>query len=609
MEVPTIPSIGEIVRKNEQEYLHGTTQNSKYVNYSMHDTIERIYAYLNSTHISGEYDSLGREKPFFNISIAAANIWMRATDIDRKHIRVRATKQKDWVDSFLATVVLQDWMKRAGFGKYLNKWGRILSRYGSAITKIVENQKGLHIKAMQWSRMIVDPVDFASNVKIEILELTEAELYKRIQTHGYNADAVRNLCYAIAQRETLDKKRKDNKTGYIRLYEVHGVLSKAMLTQLEADVDVYVQQMHVMSYVETKSGRKKDYEDFTLYSGQEEYDPYFITHLIEEDDRTLAVGSVESIFTPQWMVNHTAKQTKDHLDIALMHLFQTPDPRFIGQNVLSDLVTGNIFNHDSDGPLTRVDNSSRDTAAAQANSAQWKSLANEIAGISDAMLGAQPKSGTAWRLQETLLDESYSLFELMTENKGLSLEDMLRERIIPWLKKTQLNSSKEISAILEAHDIDRIDARYIKNISTKEVKAIIKKKLLAGEVVTAEEQDLLTTKIASELKEKLLQFKDQRFFKPSNLSDKTWKDQLKDLEWELDIEITPEAKNTQEMLTTLNTALQMIMTPGFENNKRAQVTVGKILELTGAMSPIEYNSIPAADPPQPENEQLQDVAG
>ena len=58
-------SICELVRKNELEYTTGTTTLSRYVQKSMYDTINQIEAYINSKHISGPADYLGREKPFF----------------------------------------------------------------------------------------------------------------------------------------------------------------------------------------------------------------------------------------------------------------------------------------------------------------------------------------------------------------------------------------------------------------------------------------------------------------------------------------------------------------------------------------------------------------
>ena len=107
-------NICEIVRKAEREYTLGTTTQSKYVQFQMHDTLEKIEAYLNSKHISGEFDSKGRKKPFFNIVTAASNIYYRATDIDRKNIVLKPKKAQDLVNVFLANVKLQEWMDKIG---------------------------------------------------------------------------------------------------------------------------------------------------------------------------------------------------------------------------------------------------------------------------------------------------------------------------------------------------------------------------------------------------------------------------------------------------------------------------------------------------------------
>ena len=94
----------------------------------------------------------------------------------------------------------------------------------------------------------------------------------------------------------------------------------------------------------------------------------------------------------------------------------------------------------------------------------------------------------------------------------------------------------------------------------------------------------------------LAELGNQRFFKPSDLGDATWKKQFENMEWDVDIDITGEATDTREAMATLNTALQMVVQPGFEQNKRAQAIVGRILELTNAMSPVEYYAIPPSTP-------------
>ena len=90
-----IRSIHDIVREAEDQYVSREITLGKYVSWSMYDTIEKIDAYLNSVHTTGSNDSLGREKPFFNIVSAATNVWYRSTDIDRKDIRFIPTKSKN----------------------------------------------------------------------------------------------------------------------------------------------------------------------------------------------------------------------------------------------------------------------------------------------------------------------------------------------------------------------------------------------------------------------------------------------------------------------------------------------------------------------------------
>lgn len=583
--------IGEIVRKAERDYISGSTTISKYVNFSMHDTLERIDAYLNSKHISGPTDAMGREKPFFNIVTAATNIWYRATDIDRKDIKIKPTKSTDDIEAFLATIHLQEWMRRNNFGQFLNEWGRTLARYGSAVVKFIENSEGLHPMNIPWNRLIVDPVDFDNNVKIEVLELTEAQLRKK---KGYDKEMVDQLCNALKTRETLDKRRKDNKSDYIKLYEVHGELSLACLKKgkglepAEGDDDIYVQQMQVISFVGIK-GKRGSYQDFVLYAGEEEKDPYMITHLIKEDGRTLAIGAVEHLFEAQWMQNDTAKKIKDQLDLASKIIFQTSDGAFVGQNALSAIENGDILIHAINQPLTRLAGNP-DIAAMQSFQQSWKQLGNEINGISDAMQG-EVKAGAAWRQTQALLAESHSLFELMTENKGLAIEDMLRTYVLPSLKKS-MDTSDEIAATLAGYNLDRIDTLYIRNHAINHVNEQIDKRVMSGEIVSPMQQADMMASAQSQIKDKLAGWGNQRFISPSDISDKKWKEIFKNLEWDVEVDITGEQKDTAAVLDTLNTALQVMMNPAYATNKQAQLVVSRILENTSAISPVELASIP-----------------
>ena len=106
-----VKSISQLVREMEDLDTKGVTTFSKYVTQSMREDINTTEAYLNSKHISGDTDYLGREKPFFNIVVGARNIWFRATDIDCKNIKLRATKDEEMIEAFVATIKFQEWIK------------------------------------------------------------------------------------------------------------------------------------------------------------------------------------------------------------------------------------------------------------------------------------------------------------------------------------------------------------------------------------------------------------------------------------------------------------------------------------------------------------------
>jgi hypothetical protein len=586
--------IGALVRKRESDYQSGTTTISRYVVKSMRDDLDRIDAYINSKHISGETDSLNREKPFFNIVTAAINIWYRATDIDRSHIKIKATKAEDTTPAFLASVLVQDWMRRENYGSFLNEWGRVLARYGSAVVKHVEKGGRLIPMVVPWNRLIVDAVEMEGNPVIEIIELTEGQLYER---KGYDKEQIEALCNSRRERQTTGGEQKDNLNEYIRLYEVHGLLPKSYLTGNDKDKNTYVQQMHVVSFVAKKN--KGEYDDFTLVKGEEAKNPYMLTHLIKEDGQTLSIGAVQHLFDAQWMVNHSAKAIKDQLDLASKLIFQTSDQSFLSANALTSIETGDILIHKVNEPLTQINNGSHDIVSSQNYMSMWKALGNDVTGTSESMRGETAPSGTPWRQVDALLQENHSLFELMTENKGIHIEEMMRNYVIPFLKKKHLKTSKQISAILEEHDITRIDSKHIKATVKKVVNRAVVKAVIRGEDPTPDDMMMLGNQVEQGIKSQFSELGNQRFFKPSELSDATWADVLKDLEWEVEVDVTAESSNAKDDLVTLSTVFQTIADPAKQAvlaTPDGKLLFNTILRKAGGVSPLQLSVLPPAQP-------------
>lgn len=575
-------NIGSLIRELEDNYIDQNVQSGKYVSFDMHETIETIYAYLNSKHISGDVDDMGRDKPFFNIVTAASNIWYRATDIDRKNIRIKANKKEDVLKAFIATVHLQEFMRREAFGAFLNDWGLQLARYGSSVLKFVEKGGRLHSEVIPWNRLIVDPVNFEANPVIEVLELTPAQLRKN---KAYDQEMVEALIDSVSSRENLDGQQKDNRKGYIKVYEIHGELPTSYLSE-QGDEDDYVQQMHVISFVKSDSG----YDDFTLVKGKEK-NPYLITHLIKEQDRTLGIGAVEHLFQSQWMVNHSQKAIKDHLDLASKLVFQTSDGSFASRNVLKSIESGDILVHAVNQPLTQMNNSSHDITQTQNWGSQWQNLAKEITSTPDAIAGNTFPSGTAYRQVAALQNEAHSLFEIMTENKGLAIEEILRTFIIPFIVK-KMDTTEEIAATLDEQGLQKIDSIYIPNQAVKNVnRKIIEKALNEGKATFQNEQEMMMTEETSAIKKELALDGEQRFIKPSEISTRTWKDEMDGFEWDVEVEVTGETTDKEARLTTLTTLFQIIVGKQGQPMSQDEKTIfHKILREAGEVSPIELQT-------------------
>lgn len=557
-------NLGAIIRRAEDNLTQGNVQINSYVNHNLFDTVERIDAYLNDSFIDGDTDSLGRPKPFFNLVTATANTWWRATDIDRKFIKFIPSGTRGVIQAYAAYALLQNWMRKNNFANFLNRWGLSLARYGSSVVKFVEKDGELIPSVIPWNRLIVDPVDFYALPRIEKLYKTPAQL-KDMATKGHpdyvglNEKVVEELLGDISTRKNLSGNQKDNVSEFIEIYEVHGKLSKVVYQKSknqepkDEDKNIFFQQMHIVCFTKNESGK---FDDFTLYSGKESEDPYMITHLIEEDGRTLGKGAVEILFNSQWMMNHSMKNMKDYLDLASKLLFQTSDENLLDRNVLTSVETGSIFVTKQNQGITQISNTAQNISSIMAFANQWNVGSKDMSSTPDAYRGNPQPSGATATGTLALQQQSASLFELMTENKATYLIQMLRKFVIPNLKKS-MNKSEEISAILRADDIRELDAAYVPDEAVKRYN-----QQAIDQIIQSKGQEIpepFNPEIAiPQVQQSVSAFGNKRFFKPEEVSTKTWEKALKDFEWEVEIDVTGEGSDKRDLFIAINSFLQTV---------------------------------------------------
>lgn len=573
-------NIYTLIKKQEERLISGKPiKIGKYATHNHLEKINTILAYINSQHISGPLDSQGREKPFFNIVIPAVNVWYKATDIDEKDILFRPTEGKNRFKAFIATVMLRNWMRgytnkgkiQDNFGLFLNEWGYNLAVFGSAVAKFIERDDYLYSTIVPWDRIICDPVDFDSAPVIEKVYYTPDEL----KMMPFDEEAVKEVLQRFEKRErrtNLAGEDIDASDEYIGVYELHGVLPLSYLTGKESDKDIYQQQMHVV-YMDKGRG-KRNLAGITLYAGKEEKHPYMIAHLLKQPGRTLSIGAVEYLFDAQWMVNHSIKLAKDQLELGAKTLTQTSDAQFLGRNITVDVDVGDILVTDDNKPLQRVDTTPTAVPFLTQFLNIWKENGRDIVGAYEAITGETMPTNTPYRLGAILNIESHNLFDIMRESKGLYLEKMLRNYVLPYFKK-KLNNADEVVLHLEGKEIADFDQLALPMNLAEELKA----RLLTGELPTREEL-LETVQKRNELMGNL---------RAIRVASKTWREYFADLDMDaIEVDITGEKKNRAAFFSLANALLQLlIQNPTALENPDARLIINQIMDEAGYISPLE----------------------
>lgn len=139
---------------------------------------------------------------------------------------------------------------------------------------------------------------------------------------------------------------------------------------------------------------------------------------------------------------------------------------------------------------------------------------------------------------------------------------------------------------------------YVPYEATRRLAQKLIKALLDNPEETPVVTDEMKAQEESNVKEDLIAQGNQRFFKPDDLTDMTWKEMFKNLEWDLEIDITGEQKDNQSDMATLSTVLQTVVhNPQALENPKVRLIFNKILSKTGTVSPIELSemeSLPVA---------------
>ncbi|MBX3498114.1 MAG: hypothetical protein KF889_01620 [Alphaproteobacteria bacterium] len=481
-------TVFDFVKEQRDDYRTRTVQIAEGYEFSQYETLRTIELYHNSRFLSGNKDTLDREKPFFNICKFRVNVATRATDLDTKDVQIQSERitDKSYVETFLLNLKNRNWMKSSGFARFLNRMGATRAKYGGVLIKKTEHDDKLELHVVPWLNVITDQVDIRNGVKIERHYHSPADLQTLAPKNWTNIEKAIETAKTSRAAHAADPTGMENKTpgDYIEVYEVHGVLPTCYLRGTSdkygeeyGSENEYQRQMHVVVLDETTVKDKSNVKGVTLFAGLEDDDPYKYLPYEEVDGRGLGVGVIEDLFEAQVWTNDGVKHKKDMLELAGKIIFQTADKNIAARNVLTDVETGSILEHAPDKPVTQLNNFPASLPAFDKLIDDWNTQAERVSSTFNAITGESMPSGTPFRQVAILNQEAGSLFEYRREEAGLFVHEIYFDWLLPYLVQ-QIKKDKELVATLEPDELELVSDALAK----KEVNDFAKEQILSGAI-------------------------------------------------------------------------------------------------------------------------------
>lgn len=512
----------------KENYESGSIDIVDGLSFSQYDTLRRIEFYTNSRYLNGNTDDRGRLKPFYNIINFRINVATRATDFDTKDFDVYTDNPKHYIKSMMFSKEMRAWMKRVNFAKTLNEFGVTRAKYGGVLIKRVKRNGELHIEIPQWKNLITDTVDIKKGVKAERHYMTPVQLETKL-------DVWDNL------REEWDLVEKTFKKTYgktwssadrVCVLEVEGEFSNEYIGETG---EGYSLQQHFVLLDE------EDAPVACLHSEKKTTSDYRYLAWQERPGAALGIGVGEDGFEAQMAVNDSILKEQDIMEIAARTTFWT-DSETIENNILSDVETGDILKVKR-GETMQVLNTTPSSLPQLDNSRQkWDEQYSRTTSTFEAITGETMPSGTPFRAIAIQNQESTAMFAYRMEEAGIFWREVFKDWIIPHLK-SKLTKEHILASDYSIEELMMIDEAF----STEAANRKVIERAIAGKVTNKEEYEQLLEA------EKLLlkQNKTKRFIAIP-------KDYFKDLEAELDINITGEQLNKSVKFENINNLIMTI---------------------------------------------------
>jgi len=422
--------------KNEiDSYVSGEVRITDRISFSQYRTVRHISNFANRTYPSGNVDSQGNYKYWFDIISPRIDNETKNIDFDTSDITLYSEMKSDRVRVMLSNALLREWMKETQQGVSLNEDIENCTGWGNMIWKKVKGGK-LALDLTDTYVINQKAKTLSESPVIERHLLTSSQL--RAKRGIYNEERVDELLKSRGNVSYVEGISDDKGIRYYELFERNGEVSVEDYNEARRELgqgeiasndpeNEFILAKSILCLMDGGSGGKLLFVE-RLKSMDDIYVEY---HRGRYVGRWLRVGFYEMLMDIQIRANEIGNQIARALEYGAIQLFTSSDDS-IYRNVLTDLQRGDIVKAKD---LRRLDMSMQDISNYIAEWNQLMQTADRLTNSTDIASGEEMPSGMPFKLGNLLNQNSNKLYNFIREKLALSFKSIYENWILPELLK------------------------------------------------------------------------------------------------------------------------------------------------------------------------------
>lgn len=521
------------------------------------------------------------DRPKKNIILPILNVAYRTEGFDVKDIEPYVDDPDYYHLSLLIRKYHDTWARKFSIDTFIDDVVEGLD-YGFVLVKNVNRERPEVVQPQQIA--FCDQTDILSGALGLKYQYSVDQLLDTVTDLGWDEDAVNRAISGASDEKKNDQSQGQSQktpSKYIEVYEVHGTFCDGWLMKdgqddynSTLDSSKYSKQLHVITYIKDQNDTKIG---LTLFKGKEPISIFKLMVINPIYGRAAGFGRVESLFEAQIWTDFTMIHKMNMLREASKVVYLTTDKKFNTANNTTDVKSGQYLIKEPNTEVAQLNTTPVNITLFDNATQEWEQHARVTGSASDPALGIDPASGTPLGTTQIVTSQGEGIHDYIRGKVAVFMNEIYQDWVIDYLKKDMMKGNVWLSE-LSLEELQSVADRVAVNYSNE----TIKEKLLAGEIVTKEQQDAMH------------QAYTQQFMKSGNSQFlELLKGEIKDIPMKIKFNIAGKQKDLSKMVEKLTNIWRTILAnpQGFAATMLipgAAKSFNDMLEASG-LSPISFD--------------------